>query len=597
MNAVKEWVGGVLGGVYQPEPGEDVWEWAERTLKVPATENEEWANRYWSSDPSPYVRELLEWAKRPGKGEFWIKKSSQVGFTMAVLILICWMIVYRSGQVAYAIDTVDEARKLSKTRLKKWIQENRLLDEVGGDNEDELSNLTYFLSGLTVYLMGSHSKGAWANKSLVLAILDELDKQPLVEGAPTSDHARDRCKRPKNAKIIGFSTPGETGLITLEHAKGTCEVIDLPCPHCGTMAPLEWKNFVYDAVEFRDLAGELDLEKVLEGAHFKCELCGGKFEEKHKAEALLNYQFRATNPKATPGVRSLHIWDAYSTFVTFGELALERINAEGNPAKMEKFMNGRRGLAYERSGGGVSTSELLDLRGAYKRGTAPAGIDVLFYAMAVDIQQDCFKASKALFTASGEMYVIDWDTLVSFEEVVAFANVPLQVGDRDLVVQTCLVDEGNDAKDVRSFCLEAEHCERFFPVKGRGRSQIDAMVSTSESWHEGQEVLTYHVNDPMFKWELLFKLRRNHYSEKKKASIVPIWLPADADEDEAFLRELTNEVPLKKKNPFGHERWEWVKRGDNDFWDTLKYLLPQWSIVSPGLLAAREEEAAGDEAA
>jgi phage terminase large subunit GpA-like protein len=594
VTAVTEWVAGVLAGVYQPEPEEEPWEWAERTLKVPRTENEEWADRYWSSELTPYVREVLEWAKRPGKGEFWIKKSSQVGFTMAILILICWMIVHRSGQVAYAIDSLDEARKLSKTRLKKWITSNRILSEVEGDEDDELSNLTYFLSGITVYLMGAHSTGAWANKSLVLAILDELDKHPLVEGAPTSDHARERVKRPRDAKIIGFSTPGDSGLITVEHAKGTREVIDLPCPHCEAMAPLEWKNFVYDTKEFRDLAGDLDLEKVAEGAYFKCELCGGRFEEKHKAAALLRYQYRATNPKAPPGVRSVHIWDAYSRFVTFGQLAIERINADGNPAKMERFMNGRRGLAYERAGGGVSTSELLDLKGAYKRGEPPVGIDPLFYAMAVDVQRDCYKATKAIFAASGEIYVIDWDTLVNFEEILEFADVPLVVAGREMTVQCGLIDEGNgdDTKAVREFCLA--NGDRFYPVKGRGRTQIDTMITTSETWHEGEEVMTYHVNDPMFKWDLLFRLRKNHYSSKKQASIVPLYLPADVDEDDAFLKELTQEIPVKKKNSFGHEKWEWVKKGENDFWDTLKYLLPQWSIVSPVLLAARKDE---DEAA
>jgi hypothetical protein len=108
--------------------------------------------------------------------------------------------------------------------------------------------------------------------------------------------------------------------------------------------------------------------------------------------------------------------------------------------------------------------------------------------------------------------------------------------------------------------------------------------------------MTYHVNDPMFKWDLLFRLRKNHYSSKKQASIVPLYLPANVDEDDAFLKELTQEIPVKKKNSFGHEKWEWVKKGENDFWDTLKYLLPQWSIVSPVLLAARKDEE-GDEAA
>ncbi len=142
---VKSWVAGVLGGIYPPEPNEEIWEWAERTLRIPSTENDELAGRYWSSNLTPYVREVMHWIRRPGKGEFWIKKSSQVGLTMAVLIIICWMIVNRPANVIYAIDSLDEARKISKTRLRRWIENNHLLENIG-ENPDDLANLTYYLN-------------------------------------------------------------------------------------------------------------------------------------------------------------------------------------------------------------------------------------------------------------------------------------------------------------------------------------------------------------------------------------------------------------------------------------------------------------------
>ena len=144
---VKAWVGMVLAGALAAEPEEEVWEWAERTLRIPETENEELAGELWTSEVTAYVRELLEWAKKPGKGEFWIKKSAQTGFTMAVLILICWMVVHRPGNVCYAIDSVEEARKISKIRLKRWIEDNSLLQDLG-ESGDDLSNLTYFLRGM-----------------------------------------------------------------------------------------------------------------------------------------------------------------------------------------------------------------------------------------------------------------------------------------------------------------------------------------------------------------------------------------------------------------------------------------------------------------
>ena len=139
--AIRAWVAGAPAGIYTPEPNEEIYEWAERTMRIPGTENEEMAGMLWTSATTPYVRDLMKWAKRPGKGEFWIKKSSQVGFTMAVLLIICWMVVHRPGNIAYALDSIDEARKLSRTRLQKWIEENRLLEEIG-EEADALNNLT-----------------------------------------------------------------------------------------------------------------------------------------------------------------------------------------------------------------------------------------------------------------------------------------------------------------------------------------------------------------------------------------------------------------------------------------------------------------------
>jgi phage terminase large subunit GpA-like protein len=597
VSAVRDWVAGVLAGAYKPEPGEEPWEWAERTLKVPATENEEWKDRYWSSSETPYVRHLLAWAKRPGKGEYHIKKSSQVGFTMALLILVCWMIVHRSGQIAYAIDSLKEAINISKTRLQQWIKKNDLLESMGED-EDDLNNLTYYLSGCTVYMMGAHSAGAWANKSLVLCILDELDKHKLIDGeGSTVGLARERLKRPKNAKLVTLSTPGGEGdednedltdqdsQITIEHARGSCDVLDLPCPHCEIMHPLEWENFRYDTAEFRLLDKSLDLEKVEAEAHFVCPSCGGKIYEHHKREMLQGVVHRSTNPKAAPNVVSLYIWDAYSLFVSFGQLALERIAAEGNVVEMARFMRGRRAMNYLMKGGGVADDELLELRKPYKRGTAPA-CDFLFYAMAVDIQENGeeFKCTKGFYDVHGDFWVVDWDRLVSYDEVVEFADQPLEVNGEEVRVQCGFVDEGNgkDTTLAREFCI-LDESGRFFPVKGRGASQIDHKWTESNHKTQYGEGVTYHLNDPQHKWELLHRLRRKHYSKEKQKRIGRIYLPSDVDEDEGFLKELTNEMPVWVKNRYGRGKWDWKKRGPNDFWDTLKYIIGKWDIVSPQL--------------
>jgi phage terminase large subunit GpA-like protein len=584
--AVRAWVAGVLAGIYQPEPDEEIWEWAERTLRIPATENEEKAGQFWSSKLTPYVRDLMRWVKRPGKGEYWIKKSSQVGFTMAVLIIVCWFICHRAGNIAYAIDSVVEARNISRTRLQRWITDNALLASTG-NSEDDVGNLTYYLKNTTVYMMGAYSPGGWANKSIVLFILDELDKHPFIEGeGTTTDLARERCKRPKNAKVIGFCTPGETNLITKEWESGTREEVHVPCPHCGFYQPFRWENFKFGTAEFRDLAEGYDLEKVRTGAYFECEnvACRGRIEEKHKLTILDRPEHIATNPKAPKNIRSLHIWDAYSPFVTFGQLAVEWILAQGDPVKIERFVRGRRGEKHEQQGGAIDAQQVLALRSGYNRGNCP--ITPILYASATDVQKDHVKTVKGAFNARGDLFIIDWEKGADFDQVAEFADKPVEgPGKIELTVQAGLIDEGdgNRYEEVRRWCLNRirQGDSRFWPVKGRGGFQVRGMVTTSAQWCDGEEILTYHIDDRSHKWVLFRRIREDKKNQEK--SYPRLFLPMNADFDEEFIDELTNERPVLIKNKFGREVWEWKlpKDKQNDWWDGIKYLLALWNIMAP----------------
>lgn len=578
---VRLWVAGVLKGIYTPMPDEEVWEWAERTLRIPKTENEEMAGMFWSSAHTPYVREMLRWAKRPGKGEFWIKKSSQVGFTMAVLILICWMIAHRPGNVAYAIDSIEEAKKISKTRLRRWIEDNALLESIG-ESDDDMSNLTYYLRGMTVYMLGAHSPGGWANKSIVLFILDEVDKHPYLEGeGTTTTLARERCKRPRNAKIIGFSTPGESDQITQEWKRGTQEEIRIPFPCCGNKQALKWERFTFGTKEFRDLAGEYDLEKVKADAHFECEFCGpaGRLRDQDKKAALLEYESVATNPKPIPGIRSLHLWDAYSPFVSFGDLALEWIQAQGDVTLLERFMRGRRGEQFEREGKALKHGDILKCRGGYARGTCPF-VPVLMCA-AIDIQGDVQKAVKVAFDAKGNAYVIDWFVSLVLQEAVEWCYEPV-AGPNELPIYVthALIDEGHRAMDVRRMCMA--HLPMFWPVKGRSSIQVREVIGTSYPMVDGHELCCYHIAEDQFKWQLLAMI--GDREKRAKRGEVQFFVPDEVDDDDQFVIELCNERPIRKKNQLGRERWEWETTGPNDFWDCCKYCVSIWTIRRPFLV-------------
>jgi len=572
--SVRAFVVGVLLGIYQPLPNEAMWLWAERTLRIPATENEELAGTLWRSWNSPYVRELMAWLQRPGKGEFWVRKSSQVGVTMAVLIMICWMIVHRPANTLYAINSVAEATRISVTRLKRWIEENSLLDEVKG-SPDDLSNLTYTLRGMTVYLIGAHSAGAWKNKSVAFCVLDELDEHEHLEGTgSTVNEARSRLKRPRNAKLLGFSTPGRMDHIHGLWESGTREEIRFPFPCCGHVQAMRWENFVFGSDEFKDLAGEYDRGKVREGAYFKCELCGGRLKDEQKMLAMQEYESVPTAEGKTKDdpIRSLHLWDAYSKFVHFGDMALKWIDSQGSESGIQDCMQNMRGERYERNGKQLKAEDVLARKGSYLKGRV--NFRPLVVLQATDIQDEVVKSVKGAFDLKGNLYLIDWQQNDHLEEAADWLYDPVLGREEGTVVQVSwgVMDEGFRMKQVRELCLD--HEPRWWPIKGRGAGQIDHLWRTSLKFARGsEEILTYQIKEEEFKWQLLKMIADDKRREEK--GLTRIWLPGDVDEHDPLVQELCNERPeLNAKT----KKWEWKKKGPNDYWDCVKYLLALWAI-------------------
>jgi hypothetical protein len=498
---------------------------------------------------------------------------------MALLIVICWCIVFRPIPMAYAINNKEDARKISKDRLQNWIKHNNLLDEIG-EEEDSLTNLTFFFKACTLHMLSASTLGDWHNKSIELFIMDELDQHPHHKGQGTTvEMARERCKRPKNAKIIGFSTPGETNQIETEWKKGTMEEVRFPFPCCGHVQALKKENLVFSAKEFKDLAGGYDLEKVEHGAYFKCELCGGKLLDHQKMAAMQTCEYHATNKKSSPSIRSAHVWDAYSYFVTFGQIAIKWIQAEGDVTRLERLYRGTFGEQYDMAGRTHKHADILDCRGTYARGTIPF-VPTLFCA-AIDVQKDVAKASKLAVDAKGNFFVIDWTTQWTIEDAIEWCRDPsLGPDETPTYISHAFIDEGHRFEQVRRLCLA--NLPTFWPVKGRPGVQMKDLIHTSDSWIDGEPLITYHIAEDQFKWQLLNMIADRKKRIRKGDFVLTI--PLNADDDADFIDEMCNEHPVKKTNKLGRPVWEWKTTGPNDYWDTVKYGISIYALMRPALM-------------
>lgn len=606
MSAVRSWLAACLISAYRLRPKGGVREFAESEVFIPKSESNDLGGRMYSTAPTPWVRLVMWFATAPEWREFIGPKSSQSGMTLAVLIVVLYYIKHRLGNVLYAIDSVVEARRISKSRLKPLIKACRTIAAELAEKEDDLTNLTYFLEGMVVYLIGAFSEGAWQNKTLILAVLDELDRHELLpSGATTIDAARQRLKRQEAGKLIGFGTPeGELDVTWQEFLSGSRHKLHLPCPRCGHEQELVLEGL--DAAHCKDLLGEYDLARVERETVYRCCACGTKIEEHEKPGMLAAvadhplFGFVPTNHgqdehKPVPGRMSAHISDLYSTFPTstWGIIMREYLEAQRSPAKLKDFYNGRLGLPRPEQRTEVKGDDIRAMCGTYAHGTCP--VRPACVIMTVDVQKDVKKWTKTAFTAKGEAYVLDYGFTLSYDELLAVADdpIPIEGTNETVTVDFGLIDEGHDTMNVREFCQSSQGL--FHPCKGRSGAILRDVVDQKTGFRQnGQEITIFHFSDDDFKSDLYLTRIGKHKAIVKGQNRAPrLWFMAKPDAD--FVSELCQEkrVQVMKK---GRLQWVWDDpKAPNDFGDTVKYALVAWYVVKKFYIEQVSPDLAADE--
>jgi len=609
-----------LQGFYQPRSELMPWEWHEvHKTYLEATESQDYAGFYdhTLAPQNTFVMEFfsgrfsdnVEFLPGTPRDTVWreliVMKSSQVGVTLAVLLAIVWWIAEVGKNVIYSIDSEKEAKRISSARLQPLIRNCPPAAAKIQDGGHGFNDMTLYLIGLVVYLLGGGSGGSFQNKSATLAVLDEADHHPVPTAGKLNnlDELRSRLKAVSDAKICSISRPKtEADLTAREHKTGTCHVIDVPCPHCDYYQELKNENLRFD--HCKDLAGEYDLQRVLKETWYECDFCHQPIYEKHKRDMLLRRKYRQTNPNPKPNKLSLHISDLYSQFptATWGVLASEYCAALKSVAAMTRYRQERLGKPERLRSSELKSEDVTRLRSAYHRGTIP--VRPALYCMGADVQGDVKKWIKGGFTAQGELYIVDWGYTLSFDELLDEAREPVPVGvefnnwnrsipwdGETVTVDQGIIDEGHLMESVRRFVLRSDGL--FVPSKGRGGIQIRTLVEESEGEIDGEPLITYHFSDDQFK-KMLYIARIKEFDKilTGKSKTPRLHLPWELDAE--LVDELTSEKLSVEQDRLGYPRETWKKNPSipNDFGDALKNLLVIWYWMGPQLAPPPEEAAA-----
>lgn len=561
-------------------------------------------------------------------------KCTQSGLTEVTLHGIRYIAKHDPQNVGFAIDNVKQAGEVNEIRLKPTLR--KLGADVMPADDDDAGRYLIRMRRMLIYFLGSYSSGAFAQKMFEIGINDELEEHGTKNSV---EDMKSRMKTSARRLLINISRPKKLlrnnegkiigGPIALEHAGGSMHVQEVPCPHCTEQnggVPAGFQELQQDNMKFghcKNVLEEWDLDRVLTETYFECIHCHQPIEEHWKRwmNDRKNRRWRRTNLNAEPNHISFHFSDflAYDDSVRWGRLAIKYIKSAGNSEKRASYRNDHEGLPVEVIATRTEISDLLLLRGTYKRGFIPWEPRTIL--LIADVGQVYVKWGVLAFRKSadwgdGECSVIDWGKDIHPDDIArrfrqlkykCIANrkrYGISFGDMDARFRRLAVHKA---------CLRVPRL--LFPSVGlragiSSRSvSINRNLPNRPAWFG---VITY--NDDDAKSELYAdrfgawaEWLKNGQPADEKPLTARIWLPEDIKANpgyesafdaqlsraskkkrarsariiskrDNFLEECTREHLVEDANG----RLEWKRKGDNEAGDILKVGCLIWRFFNLG---------------
>jgi phage terminase large subunit GpA-like protein len=253
-------------------------------------------------------------------------KSSQVGATECALNSIGYTIAERPVPMLVLLPTADALKLWSTTKLEPMIRDtpalrSRVFDSAvaGRVADDHPQDVSGWLAARRLgqvertaseplRTVCDRRRGGRARRGRKNHQGDPLEQ---LERALRS-HLR------SGGKLLVISTPTVAGAsrIAAEYERSDQRHYFVPCPDCGHMQVLRWRDEEGRYLLVCDRDG--DGNPIPSTAKYACQGCGVLIDERHKADMLARGEWRATYPDRP--VRGYHIWTAYSPFVSWAQI-------------------------------------------------------------------------------------------------------------------------------------------------------------------------------------------------------------------------------------------------------------------------------------
>lgn len=306
-------------------------QWAEFHRKI--------GGKNWSFERYPWMRDLHDCDDEL----FVVRKAAQQGYSECLLNKAFYCNAVTRKSVLYVLPSaMSDAADFSKSRFNPAIAESPMLRGLYTD----VDNVSLKRAGAcNFYIRGSRVPSQLKSISVSLVILDEYEEMNHAAVAMV----RERLSAQDKGQIIYVSNPTISGInISEMFDRSTQEHFHFRCPSCNEFEFLEFP---------RSLVFQEDKPKE---AYLQCCRCKAHLPNESKAEWLSKGVWVAKNPTASFRGQTINHLYSLAGVTTPSSIAVEWVESQKHPARLQNFYNNKMGLPYKMEGASVSETDVVN---------------------------------------------------------------------------------------------------------------------------------------------------------------------------------------------------------------------------------------------
>ena len=454
---------------FMPPPDITISQWAEEFRILPKASSAE--HGQWRNERTPYLVEIMdELSPQSLATDVAFMKSAQVGGTELLMNAAFYYILHDPSPIGIFQPTESVMKKFL-TRFTSSAKEMHIQEKFTSDS----MYIKEFPGGQLIAGWSS-SESNLRSIPVRIDLNDEVaswveDCEGFGDPCDLVSKRRDTFSRKKR---FWCSTPGtgETCRIYSRYIRGDQREFNVPCPKCGELHYLQWKNMVWD----KDENGN----HLPQTARMRCPNCGECFSEFTKDEIMPKGQWIPRNENGA--YPSYHINALYSPLGWFSwkDAVIQFLEAHKSKsrAKMKAFVNNVLGEIYiEQEEEKIDHTGLMIRREDYGA-EVPDGVIVL--TAGIDTQDNRLEIEVVGWGRNYESWGINKKVLIGdpsqesvWKELDAVLTQPYRKVNGECLYVACALQDamGHKTDEVYKFTSMRES-RRVFSCKGKGGTGV-----------------------------------------------------------------------------------------------------------------------------